>query len=449
LTTRFQVDLVVIGGGMGGMTAAASAAAAGGRTLVLDKAPDIGGSAAISGGFVWTAPTFAGLREEDPDADEALGRLLVDEYPAGIAWLRSLGLALSDEITGIYGFGHGYQIDAGDYLRRCRSLVESNGGAIVAPAKVHELLRENGRVVGARASDPDGNELSISAPWTVLATGGFQGDPQLRAAYIHPNAGGMLLRANPHSSGDGLRLGLSAGATSTSDMGGFYGHLVPSPLHEFPADQFIPLAQLHSSYCVLVDESGCRFADESLGDHFNVAAVLARSRARAVLVADEHVRRTHVVEAYIDGMEQLDRLRIAAEAGARFAEAATLEELTAAVARWGLDGNRMLETLLEYNELAATSRSALVPPRSRHAEPLATPPFFALEVQPAITFTYGGLRVDTKSRVLGQDGPIGGLLAAGADAGGVFRRGYAGGLSRGLVFGRRAAQTATESAPDG
>jgi succinate dehydrogenase/fumarate reductase flavoprotein subunit len=71
-------------------------------------------------------------------------------------------------------------------------------------------------------------------------------------------------------------------------------------------------------------------------------------------------------------------------------------------------------------------------------------PFFAMEVQPSITFSYGGIRVDASSRVVGRDGPIAGLLAAGVDIGGVYTRAYAGGLSRGLVFGRRAAFTAAE-----
>jgi succinate dehydrogenase/fumarate reductase flavoprotein subunit len=65
-----------------------------------------------------------------------------------------------------------------------------------------------------------------------------------------------------------------------------------------------------------------------------------------------------------------------------------------------------------------------------------------MEVQPSITFTYGGVRVDAKTRVLRDGRPIPGLLAAGVDIGGVYTRAYAGALSRGLVFGRRAALTA-------
>jgi predicted oxidoreductase len=64
-------------------------------------------------------------------------------------------------------------------------------------------------------------------------------------------------------------------------------------------------------------------------------------------------------------------------------------------------------------------------------------------VKPGITHTIGGLRVDTSARVLGADGePIRGLLAAGADVGGISTGGYASGLAAALVLGRTAAETA-------
>ena len=64
------------------------------------------------------------------------------------------------------------------------------------------------------------------------------------------------------------------------------------------------------------------------------------------------------------------------------------------------------------------------------------------EVRPAITFPYAGLASDADARVLGANGPIPGLLTGGVDAGGVYKRGYAGALARGLVFGMRAGLTA-------
>ena len=60
-----------------------------------------------------------------------------------------------------------------------------------------------------------------------------------------------------------------------------------------------------------------------------------------------------------------------------------------------------------------------------------------------MTHTTGGIRIDEHARVLDRAGmPVPGLLAAGADVGGIFTGGYGSGLAAALVFGRVAAQTA-------
>ena len=67
----------------------------------------------------------------------------------------------------------------------------------------------------------------------------------------------------------------------------------------------------------------------------------------------------------------------------------------------------------------------------------------AVRVVAAITHTIGGLTVDERARVLDTSGtPIPGLLAAGADVGGISTGGYASGLAAALVLGRHAAETA-------
>jgi predicted oxidoreductase len=73
---------------------------------------------------------------------------------------------------------------------------------------------------------------------------------------------------------------------------------------------------------------------------------------------------------------------------------------------------------------------------------LVDPPYYVVEVRPAITFAFGGLLIDPDARVLARDAtPIPGLLAAGADAGGLWYRAYAGGIAAALVFGLCAART--------
>ena len=87
-----------------------------------------------------------------------------------------------------------------------------------------------------------------------------------------------------------------------------------------------------------------------------------------------------------------------------------------------------------------------MPPRVKDATPLLTPPYYVIEVVPAITFSFGGLLINAGARVLDEQGaPVPGLLAAGADSGGVFYRAYAGGLANALVFGLQAVDTAVAS----
>ena len=54
-------DVVVLGAGLSGMCAATAASEEGVNVLMLERAPVTGGSAAISGGYVWTAPDLDGL----------------------------------------------------------------------------------------------------------------------------------------------------------------------------------------------------------------------------------------------------------------------------------------------------------------------------------------------------------------------------------------------------
>jgi succinate dehydrogenase/fumarate reductase flavoprotein subunit len=436
-----RVDLLVIGGGMTGLTAAASAARRGLDVLVLEKAPEVGGSAALSSGYMWTAPTLGDLQWEDPTCDPELGAALADHFLESMEWVKSLGVELSDKITGIYGFGHGYQTDIIKYLDRCRSALEASGGWVSTGVRVQELTTEGGRVTGARALDQDGTQVTIKATWTLLATGGFQADPQLRKRYTGPEGDRLLLRSNPHSTGDGLRLGVGAGGV-VSGGDGFYGHLIASPLDTFEPRDYLNFSQLHSGYCLLLNTSGSRFTDETLGDHVNNQRTLRQPESRAIIVGDEHVRQTYVKSAYIKGMDVLDKLEFAAQSGAHYAVADSIAALARQVDLWGYNARAVEETVTEYNELVEADTKSLSPPSSRYSRRLDSPPYFALEVQPAITFPYSGLSTNADAEVLGEAAPIPGLLAGGVDVGGVFKRGYAGGLARGLVFGIRAALTA-------
>jgi tricarballylate dehydrogenase len=88
-------------------------------------------------------------------------------------------------------------------------------------------------------------------------------------------------------------------------------------------------------------------------------------------------------------------------------------------------------------------------PKSNWANTIEDGPFEAYAVTCGVTFTFGGLKIDTAGRVIDTDGHvIPGLHAAGELVGGLFYFNYPGGtgLMAGSVFGRIAGTTAGQRA---
>ena len=201
----------------------------------------------------------------------------------------------------------------------------------------------------------------------------------------------LRLRANPWSSGDGLRLALGRGAELSAGLEEFYGRNMPDA--RLPRVQFVPLAQLYGRFARVYNERGEEF--------FDGRGLVVGERPRAG-----------------DG---------AATGGAARGTSSTTCALEQPVRR----------------PRRSPTWSRVAPTRVDPAElPFPAPPGarVAVRVAPGITHTIGGLRIDEQARVVGADG----LFAAGADVGGISTGGYASGLAAALVFGRIAAESALD-----
>ena len=164
----------------------------------------------------------------------------------------------------------------------------------------------------------------------------------------------------------------------------------------------------------------------------------------------------------------MDKFALASRLGARCAVAHSLDELDDMPAEWGYPGAKIRAAVERLNgsldqpdrtspgrrhdqrprtepPYSSPDQPDQINPGRRHDQrPLTELPFYLLEAAPAITFTLGGLLIDPAGRVRSAAGGfVPGLLAAGADAGGLYHQAYAGGLAAALVFGRVAARTAT------
>lgn len=444
-TDVLEVDFLVIGGGMAGMTAASFAASAGCTVLVAEKNPDIGGTAVLSGGKLWTGKTYELLDAETPGGDPALKRTTFEQFPRAVEWVRQSGVSV-DPATPHLHYGEGHNLDIVGYIKWCGAAVTHAGGHIIRNATVDRLIVENGAVTGALIADRDG-ETEVRAPHTLLAAGGFSGSPALRELFIARQAGRALARCNPTNTGDGLRLGLAAGGALSPFMGGFYGHVMMHPVQQFGPREFRAYTQGGASVNgIMVNLQGQRFCDESLEDHRNAQEILTQPEARAVMFFDSVLREriARVVLANTD--TPTDAFQNARNEGGRTAQADRWEDLVEQVAAWGYDGAACLETIRGFNQ-AAAGQGSLAMPRRRGLRAHDQAPYYAVEGQTGVTATHGGLRIDAGGQVLKFDGtPVAGLHAAGADAGNMHGTGYAGGLAFAATFGLLAADRAIATA---
>ena len=89
------------------------------------------------------------------------------------------------------------------------------------------------------------------------------------------------------------------------------------------------------------------------------------------------------------------------------------------------------------------------PPKTHWARPIDTPPFCGYPLRPGITFTYLGVEVDERARVLMANGePAANMFAAGEImAGNILGQGYVAGVGMtiGTVFGRIAGEEAARA----
>ena len=486
-------DVVVVGAGNAGMSAAHAARERGARVVVLEKAePEwSGGNSAFTAGAIRLA--HGGLEDVrevvEPDeradatrldpytaeefradmrrvtlgrGDEAMARILVEDSREVVGWLHERGLRFrllyerqAHETDGRFTFWGGLALGSSDggegLMTDHRAAAERSGIELRHEAAVEDLVRsESGAVSGVVARTPDGARSVLGAGAVVLAAGGFESNPQVRAAYLGPGGDVAKVRGTPYNTGEVLSAAIAHGAQP-------YGHW--SGCHAIQWDAQAPPTgdrELTNRYSrqsyphgIVVNVRGERFLDEG-ADFRNYtyakygAEVLRQPEGIAAQVFDS------------TGAGMLRTIDYEAS-GATRVDAATLHELAEGL---GIERERFERTVRDYNaavepgELNPAIKDGkgtrgISPPKSNWALPIETPPFSAFPITCGITFTFGGLRVDGEARVLDTAGrPLRGLCAAGELVGGLFFHNYPGGtgLTAGAVFGRRAGWSAAEQA---
>lgn len=445
---------------MGGLVSAVRAQQEEADVLLLEKGPRFGGSMYLSTGAVWTYDSYAEFREEVPYGDPELQQLIDDRIDFGYEWLEELGVQLTDPDLDLPGTG--YKFDPPQFTERMVGIIENNGGTTLLETPMDEIRVEDGRVQGVTAHDADGERVVVDSGSVIVATGGYQGNEELIERYITTDTENLCLRANPWSTGDGFKAAKEIGAKTTKGLGKFYGHSLPAPPAQFSQTELSDVSQYFGPISVALDKNGKRFTDESESklEAVLIQDIVEETDCRAYYILDSDLCSSDSKGLSDSAKQDIENAR---DAGGRVAECDSLEALGEQLSEWGVSGGTAVETIREFNSaIRKGDAENLDPPRRDYKCPLDTPPFYAVEIQPGITYTMGGLDVDTQMRVqrrsnstatYGQQhlfeedrqvstNPIPGLYAAGVDVGNVHYRTSSGGLSQGLVTGIVAGENA-------
>ncbi|MFV2023458.1 FAD-dependent tricarballylate dehydrogenase TcuA [Micromonospora sp. LOL_028] len=490
-STSEKYDVIVIGAGNAAFSAAHGARDRGASVVVLEKAPaewaggnsyfTVGGFRAVVESLESLRPILDGVDDDRANAtdlppysaemflkdmytqtkgrcDPALTRILVEESAETIRWLHGKGIRWTlmyqgqsfqkDGRAKFWGGLYLGTVDGGKGLvRQHLAAAEAAGIEIRYDTQAEALCTDGtGRVTGVRCAGTDGR-FEIDGNTVVLASGGFEADPRMRAEYLGPGWDLAKVRGTPFNTGDGLRMALDLGAAPYGHWSGAHAVAWDAAAPADGGDRELAYSLTKHMYPlgIVVNTRGRRFLDE--GADFRGltyaeygGAILRQPGALAFQLFDAKTR----------PLLRADQYEGASVSGF---EARTIAELAGEL---GLDPASLEATVEEYN--AATREGSfdpavkdglgtvgLEPPKSNWALPLDTAPFYGYKVTCGITFTYGGLRIDDGGRVLDRRSrPIPGLFAAGELVGGLFYHNYPAGtgLTAGSVFGRRAGTSA-------
>jgi tricarballylate dehydrogenase len=487
-------DVIVVGGGNAALCAALSARESGATVLVLERAPEEqrgGNTAYTGGGFRMVHNGVETVTTVVPDLSEGeiintdfgeysaeqylddLGRVtqwhcdpdlaeaVVRNSTATVQWLHGRGVRFVPRF-GRYAFKHegkfkffgGTVVEAAGggrgLVQAEYSAAEKHGIEVRYGTQALALLRGRSGITGVRAT-VDGVDEEIRGHSVVLASGGFEANREWRTRYLGAGWDLAKVRGTRYNTGDGIRMALDIGAQAYGQWSGCHSVSWERYAPDFgELDRPVTASRNGYPFSIMVNAEGRRFVDEGADFRNYTYAKYGR-----VVLEQPGSYAWHVFDSQVEHLLH-EEYR---SKGTTKVQANTLEELVARME--DVNPSQFLKTVREYNAAIkldvpfnpnikdGRSTIGLAIDKSNWANSIDKPPYVAYAVTCGITFTFGGLKIDTSTHVLDvADRPLPGLYAAGELVGGLFYFNYPGssGLMAGSVFGRIAGREAATHA---
>jgi 3-oxosteroid 1-dehydrogenase len=317
---------------------------------------------------------------------------------------------------------------------------------------LHDLVIEDGRVVGVRVSRDGVEQVVRARRGVVLGSGGFERNEELREKYLPQPTSADWTTGSQFNTGGGLLAGVAAGAEADLLDDAWWGPTIP-----LPGRPWFCLAERNLPGSIIVNSAGERFMNEAL-PYVEAVHEIYKGEATGVghvpawMVIDQRYRNRYVFaglmprQAFPGRWYKNGVVKKAASIEALAAEIEVpAEALTATVARFNGFATSGVDEDFHRGESAYDkyySDPTVKPNPSLHS--IDEGPFYAVKIVPGDLGTKGGLVTDENARVLRADGSvISGLYAAGNVSSAVMGHTYpgpGGTIGPALVFGYLAAE---------
>ena len=450
-------DVAVLGGGNAALCAALAAAERGARVIVVERAPREfrGGNSRHTRNLrcMHTAPTDVltdAYTEDEFMADvlrvtggvtnEALARMMIRASADVPRRLGHFGVRFQPSLRGTLHLGrtNAFFLGGGKALmNRAYAAAERLGVRIAYDAEVVSLSIRDGRFESATVRMAAG-DVEVSARSVVLAAGGFESNLEWLAEIWGDAAKNFIIRGTPYNTGTVLRLMLDAGAEAVGDPAQCHAVAIDARAPKFDGGIVTRLDSVPLG--IVVNKHGDRFYDEGEDIWPKRYAIWGRLVAQqpdqiAYSIVDAKAVGRFMPSVFPPIVATSIRELAAAIDVPAGTLAATIERFNAAVRPGTFD----------HQALDDCRTEGLVPNKTHWAQRLDTPPFHAYPLRPGITFTYLGVKVDERARVVLKGGVSENMFAAGEImAGNILGRGYVAGVGMtiGTVFGELAGRSA-------
>jgi len=433
-----KTDIVVIGAGIAGLMASIEAHDRGASVLLLEMAESpfccesavCGGGMAIPGTDIQSAKgitdssasLYNDILQTGRGSNRAeLVKLFTDHVNDAYARLRQLGgICRNLGYIGGHSVAREHQHDPIQVQTALFGNLQTREIATLFNTRVQSLVVRpgDGRVLGLIAAQTaTGEQISVEARATVLATGGMCGSPEMLGRYV-PRMEALALRAavgvdgdeRPIGLGDGYRMAMAIGADTTHmySVSTYTG--IPHPEHDMYSNRSRrPWFPSYQEGAIAVNREGRRFIEETRSPPCAIGEEMIKQPGSMLFKICDN----RFWQSIVQGEAEAELIR---NGKGYLWQAESVEQLAATA---GIDPLGLSDTIDRYNRFAKAGLDDDLGRPSEYLVPIESPPFVAHQNCLIVLHNSGGLRANEKLQIMHVCGkPIPGLYGAGEVVGG-------------------------------